>query len=527
VATVFRAEHSGSAGTNLISGYTPEVGTAYTGLGYWEPELDGSGNARNPSGGFYRYAQAPGTFSASHTITASAAGVTGGANTMQLHFCSDGTNYYALDWLSGTTGIQLSRVGAGAASLATYGTGYTSGGFSSHVIVVDIVAGTSVRIRVYKDGGTTAIIDYTDTSGNRHESGFIAWFWIGEGGLATRLEISNTADVPGAGGLTLSPTGVSATGAVGTPTRTFSPRLLPTGVSATGAVGTPIFRTNVSLSPTGVGATGAVGTVTLTLTSRLNPTGVSATGAVGTPIFRSDVSLSPTGVSVTGAVGTPTISTGGGTLTLNPTGVSATGAVGTPSFVASVALTPTGVSATGAVGTVTLTLTSRLNPTGVSATGAVGTPAFGGGVVLSPTGVGATGAVGTVTLALTSRLNPTGVSATGAVGTPTFAAGSLLTLTPTGVGATGAVSAPGTAVTSVLRPVGVVGVGAVSLPGFGGAPTTVVRVGRGTQSIVLPQPPEQYDMRDQIELRRLTAQTIERLQNEIESLKARVTLLGG
>ncbi len=104
-----------------------------------------------------------------------------------------------------------------------------------------------------------------------------------------------------------------------------------TGVSATGSVGTVTVSGGASTTVTGVSATGSVGTVTVTTGGSVdvNVTGVLATGSGGTVSVTAGASTTVTGVSATGSVGTVTVSTSGSAnVSVNVTGVSATGIVG-------------------------------------------------------------------------------------------------------------------------------------------------------------------------------------------------------
>lgn len=119
---------------------------------------------------------------------------------------------------------------------------------------------------------------------------------------------------------------------------------------------------NISVTPTGISATGAVGTVITQQTE--TPTGVAATGAVGTPL--PNIQPVVTGISATGAVGTPTLNVSS---VISPTGIAAAGAVGSP--LVAISVFPTGIAAIGNVGVI---IPANDNfPFGVSGTGAVGT----------------------------------------------------------------------------------------------------------------------------------------------------------
>jgi hypothetical protein len=94
-------------------------------------------------------------------------------------------------------------------------------------------------------------------------------------------------------------TGVAGTMAIGTSIGASKPT--PSGVSATGAIGTVAMGPGV----TGVVGTGAIGTISIMADAIFPVTGVSATAALGneTPTA-ADV---PSGLAATGAIGTVTL----------------------------------------------------------------------------------------------------------------------------------------------------------------------------------------------------------------------------
>lgn len=170
-----------------------------------------------------------------------------------------------------------------------------------------------------------------------------------------------------------------------------------TGVSATGEVGTVTVTavTGVTVPVTGVTATGELGTVSVAAISNasVSVTGVTATGTVGTVTVSAKATVSPTGVEATGAVGTVTIDFA---IHVLVTGVEATGAVGTVQVSADASTTVSGVQGDGTLGSVTVTIGIRANVTGVSATGAVGTAVVVFNTMVFVTGVTAYGRVSSV-----------------------------------------------------------------------------------------------------------------------------------
>ena len=295
-------------------------------------------------------------------------------------------------------------------------------------------------------------------------------------------------EAPSSYGVTVTPTGVAATGSVGGVTVDTGPLSVSTevtGVAAIGSVGDASVRINSSTIPTGVAATGAVGDASATGKQNIStiPTGVAGTGAVGDVTASGVASISTTvsGVTAAGSVGDVTISTVARTdVSTTVTGVAATGFVGdvTASGTVNVSTTVTGVAATGAVGTATAQVNASVIPTGVAAIGAVGTASVSTVTNVSTlvTGVAAAGAVGTATALpqIGASTTVTGVAATGSVGDATVATTQHVTVIPTGVAANASVGDVLIAVAGAVtaQPSGVEAVG-----GTAGAYDPVVQVG--------------------------------------------------
>jgi len=70
--------------------------------------------------------------------------------------------------------------------------------------------------------------------------------------------------------------------------RTPDVTITPTGVSATGAVGTVVIP-NIAVNLSGVSATGALGTVSISLEITATLTGLVALGEIGSPTMWSPV----------------------------------------------------------------------------------------------------------------------------------------------------------------------------------------------------------------------------------------------
>lgn len=155
----------------------------------------------------------------------------------------------------------------------------------------------------------------------------------------------------GGGNATVPVTGNSATGSVGTTTRTITTNRAVTGNAATGSTGTMV--PTIAKGVTGQAGTGATGTVAIRLDDSISVTGQAATGSVGT--VAKLVQKPITGNTATGAVGTPTINAGG-SISAAVTGNAATGAVGTVAITLSSSASITGQAASGQVGSASVTV---------------------------------------------------------------------------------------------------------------------------------------------------------------------------
>lgn len=154
------------------------------------------------------------------------------------------------------------------------------------------------------------------------------------------------------------------------------------GVSATGAIGTPEPKPSEPVDS--VFATGAIGTITVNLVDRID--GVSATGAIG--VLEHSNTKELTGVSATGAVA-PVVA-GGFEIDITEridSGVEATGQVSAVQANPGAGLT--GVSATGSIGTLEHSNTTLLQ----SVVGTVPEPSVEPQITEVISGVFATGAV--------------------------------------------------------------------------------------------------------------------------------------
>lgn len=192
--------------------------------------------------------------------------------------------------------------------------------------------------------------------------------------------------------------------------------------------------TNATASPSGVSASTAVGSVIASGQAKASPAGVSATSAVGTATGRGNAAAQPLGVSATASVGTATAQ-GTASSTAQPVGVAASASVGTATASGQGKASPAGVSATAAVGAATASAasSSTATPAGVSVLASIGLPVARGNATAAPAGVAAVAAVGIVVAggtAITTAF-PAGVSAVASVGVATVSASARAT--PAGV----------------------------------------------------------------------------------------------
>lgn len=536
-------------------------------------------------------------------------GVAGNSSINALTWKDDGGgNFYALYCAEGTTGLTMIRAAAfaTAATLGTYNTGFSAG---TPMLIQLVVEGTKSTVSVngafaftatdanltttnrqsltFNDSNTVAA-NRTQLSDVTIDDSVPLLFARTEGTQETLqpwyLDDSDTAQAPIAsdavptpplqaaddtaspwapfvlddsdtvsgvlsddlnGNITLTLTGVSSAGAVGTVVPQVS--ITQTGVSSAGAVGTVVPQ--VTQGVTGVSSAGAIGTVVPQVTQAV--TGVSSAGAVGT--VTPTVALTAANTSSAGAIGTvaPAVS-------LTAASVSSAGAVGTVSLSISASVTLTGVSSAGAVGTLSPVVLPTM--TGVASPGAIGTLALTAS--LTSASVSSAGAVGTVTPVVIPSI--TGVSSAGAIGTVGVTVGGNITLTLTGVSSAGAVGAVtptvalttsntssagaiGTVVPQVsvvllsvsgLGQVGVVGLsysrtltltGVYSQGAVGSIAFTAIapRLGVGASVLRLPQAPTQYSASDHTDVRRALMTANDQLRAQIASLDSRLLALGG
>ena len=279
-------------------------------------------------------------------------------------------------------------------------------------------------------------------------------------------------------------TGLAGTGQTGSVTITADANVTETGVSGTGQVGSVTTIADADISVTGVAGTGQLGSVTITADANVPETGLFATGGVGSVSITADANVTETGLAATTNVGSVTITA---TANVSPTGISATTAVGDETVIADANVIVTGVSATTGINSVTVTADANVPETGLAATGQVGTVSITGTAVISPTGESATGQVGTATAFADVDVSVTGESATGQVGDSTIVID--VNVPQTGLSATGQV---GTVEVGIGITASVTGVSAsvilpapISFSGFGDAQISTAQSKFGGASLLL------------------------------------------
>jgi len=193
----------------------------------------------------------------------------------------------------------------------------------------------------------------------------------------------------------------------------YSPVVAVTGLPMTGALGTLAYaqaedgwgrdewgtgnwgQNTTTVIPTGIAATGSLGTLTTTQLSIVTLTGIEATASLGTPtISRLDMIFDITGpAAMSAGLGVPNINNGAD----HSQGVGsllATGSVGSLSHEMTYGLT--GIEGTLSLGTAVATNTELIDVTGIEATGSLGS------LTVADMAIGLTGLAGTMSLGTTT-----------------------------------------------------------------------------------------------------------------------------
>jgi len=199
-------------------------------------------------------------------------------------------------------------------------------------------------------------------------------------------------------------TGVAGTGAVTAAEGKAGASVTPTGVFATGTIGTPTEQGRVTHGVTGVAGTSALGTIAITggAGTVISITGVVGTGAVNGITFGGDANVALTGVSATCITDDPSVN-GDEITSSSDANIAITGVAGTTAITAAVGKAgstnvPTGQEAIGSIGSVTIVAKCVLSLTGVAGTGSIGTVTPNCQAVVVPTGVQGTFTIGNETI---------------------------------------------------------------------------------------------------------------------------------
>jgi hypothetical protein len=225
---------------------------------------------------------------------------------------------------------------------------------------------------------------------------------------------------------------LQANTALGNETVTGTAVVIPTGANATSNVSSPtIIGAGIS-GVTGQAVTGNLGDESVTADANVSIT----TGVIGNTALGNEEVIIPvmaTGVGATGSVGNETVVVDSNVV---PTGVEGTTELGNESISLStvVSVTNDNIIAIGVAGSLTATGTSNLTLTGEEATGSVGDEEVSISVTVAVTGEEATASLGNETVFLSIVVPVTGEEATTALGNETVTASSVVI--PTGAAAT-------------------------------------------------------------------------------------------
>lgn len=259
------------------------------------------------------------------------------------------------------------------------------------------------------NGGTDLPENETDTDEGKNS-------WV---------EFSMDITFQGAGGVTASPTGVAATGEVGTIAVSGKANVPLTGAEGTGAAGTIAVVLNTPVALTGAEAVGAAGAIGMTGQANVPVPGVEAIGQVGDFTISGEATVELVGVSAAGAAGTITVDTGTGEVTVILAGVAATGAAGDVQVSGKALTAVPGVSAAGEVGVLAIAAAAMASLSGVLASGQVGSLATFTSVTVTVPGVFADGQAGLIQVTGTANVPLSGVEAQALIGLLTVIVGTL------------------------------------------------------------------------------------------------------
>jgi hypothetical protein len=229
--------------------------------------------------------------------------------------------------------------------------------------------------------------------------------------------------------ITVSVTGSSMTGSIGTVTETGTANVSPSGSSLTFSIGTPTKTGTANVTSSGNSLTFSIGTTTNTGTANVTPIGNSLTFSIGTPTKTGTANVSPTGSVITGSVGTTTET---GSANVSPSGSALTLSVGNVTASSNVSISVSGNSVTASIGTLSITGNSSVSPSGVVITSSAGTVVVSGNATAVLSGNLITGAIGTVTITGSATISVNGNVITCSAGTVTVSTGGNITVNVTG-----------------------------------------------------------------------------------------------
>lgn len=167
----------------------------------------------------------------------------------------------------------------------------------------------------------------------------------------------------------------------------------PSGIATSEAIGTATVQTTVTVAPSGIATGAATGTPGITATITVAPGGITTGAALGAPGVQTAVTVAPTGIASGEALGAPVVSNGA--LMVAPTGIASGAALGDVTAQTSVTIAPGGVPSLAAVGTPAASTTITATPTGMATGSALGTPVVSMAVIVTPAGIASAAALGT------------------------------------------------------------------------------------------------------------------------------------
>lgn len=187
-----------------------------------------------------------------------------------------------------------------------------------------------------------------------------------------------------------------------------------TNVGSQAAAVTGVFKQILDAAPTPslVSGTGAVQSPTVTASAAPTPTAISETGAPQAPAVSASALVTLSVIDGTGAVQAPTIPAAA-----VPSTVTATGTVESPVLITSATVTPPVVTGTGSVQAPTFTASATATPAVITGSATVETPAET--ETSGPGGIAGTGTVYAPTVTADGLAAPSVISAVGTVPTPT------------------------------------------------------------------------------------------------------------